>query len=202
MRIIDASFTRSVTEIGQRKQISLPEACFIGRSNVGKSSLLNTLAARKIARTGGTPGVTRLINLYTIVWERGGRRGSALFSDFPGFGYSKVSKDLYEGWQAMVEGYMARNEWVRRVLWVFDIRRTFDRLDMMLLDWLRANRLEFSLVLTKADKEGRGASLQKKHAFQAMLGREDVFVFSSRDGYGRSELLLHIGLSLTDKSTY
>jgi GTP-binding protein len=201
MRIIDASFTRSVTEIGQRKQIGLPEVCFIGRSNVGKSSLLNTLAARKIARTGGTPGVTRLINLYTIVWERGGRRGSALFSDFPGFGYSKVSKDLYEGWQAMVEGYVVRNEWVRRALWVFDIRRTFDRLDMMLLDWLKANRLEFSLVLTKADKEGRGASLQKKHAFQAMLGREDVFVFSSRDGYGKSDLLLHIGLSLTEKST-
>src|SRR5208283_352623 len=70
MRIIDASFTRSVTEIGQRKQIALPEVCFVGRSNVGKSSLLNTLAARKIARTGGTPGVTRLINLYTIVLER------------------------------------------------------------------------------------------------------------------------------------
>ena len=76
MRIIDASFTRSVTEIGQRKQIALPEVCFIGRSNVGKSSLLNTLAGRKIARTGGTPGVTRLINLYTIAWERGGRRGA------------------------------------------------------------------------------------------------------------------------------
>ena len=74
------------------------------------------------------------------------------------------------------------------MLWVFDIRRTFDRLDVMLLDWLKANRLEFSLVLTKADKEGRGASLQKKQAFQAMLGREEVFLFSSKDGYGKSEL--------------
>ncbi len=197
MRIIDASFTRSVTEIGQRRQISLPEICFVGRSNVGKSSLLNTLAARKIARTGGTPGVTRLINLYTIVWERQGRRRSALFSDFPGFGYSKVERGMYEGWQAMVEGYMTRNEWVKRVLWIFDIRRTFDRLDMMLLEWLRDQRLEFSLVLTKADKEGRGALLQKRQAFQAMLGSADVFVFSSRDGYGKSELLTHIGLSLT-----
>ena len=196
MRIIDATFTRSVTEIGQRRQIGLPEVCFIGRSNVGKSSLLNTLTGRKIARTGGTPGVTRLINLYTIVWESGGRRGSALFSDFPGFGYSKVSQGVYEGWQAMVENYMARNEWVKRALWVFDTRRTFDRLDVMLLDWLRESRLEFSLVLTKADKEGRGASLQKKKAFQAMLGREDVFLFSSKDGYGKSELLGHIGLSL------
>jgi GTP-binding protein len=201
MRIIDASFARSVTEIGQRKLISLPEVCFFGRSNVGKSSLLNTLAARKIAKTGGTPGVTRLINLYTIVWERGGRRGSALFSDFPGFGYSKVSRNLYEGWQAMVESYMAGNEWVRRALWVFDIRRTFDRLDMMLLDWLRAHRLEFSLVLTKADKEARGVSLQKKQAFQTLLGREEVFLFSAKDGYGKRELLLHIGPSLTEKST-
>jgi GTP-binding protein len=163
---------------------------------VGKSSLLNTLAGRKIARTGAAPGVTRLINLYEIAWERKGRRRSALFSDFPGFGYSKVSQGTYEGWRAMVEGYMTRNEWVRRVLWVFDIRRTFDDLDSMLLEWLRANQFEFSLVLTKADKEGRGASLQKRDALRRLLGCEEVFLFSSRGGYGRSELLLHIALSL------
>ena len=196
MRIIDAKFTRSVTRAEERKQLALPEICFIGRSNVGKSSLLNTLAGRKIARTGGTPGVTRLINLYEIAWEREGRRKSVLFSDFPGFGYSKVSQGMYEGWQAMVEGYMTRNEWVRRVLWVFDIRRTFDGLDVMLLEWLRAKQFEFSLVLTKADKAGRGASLEKAEDMRRMLGGVEVFLFSSKGGDGRSELLLHIARSL------
>jgi GTP-binding protein len=196
MRIIDAGFLRSVTGIGQRRPLALPEVCFVGRSNVGKSSLLNALAARKIARTGATPGVTRLINLYTITWEGEGRRGRAILSDFPGFGYSKVSQGMYEGWQAMVEGYMAGNEWIRRVLWVFDMRRDFDRLDAMLLEWLRARGLGFSLILTKADKVSRGASLERQRAFRRSLGQEEVFVFSSKDGYGRKEVLFHVARAL------
>jgi GTP-binding protein len=196
MRIIDAGFLRSVTGIDQRRPLALPEVCFVGRSNVGKSSLLNALAARKIARTGATPGVTRLINLYTITWEGEGRRGRAILSDFPGFGYSKVSQGMYEGWQAMVEGYMAGNEWIRRVLWVFDMRRDFDRLDAMLLEWLRARGLGFSLILTKADKVSRGASLERQRAFRRSLGQEEVFVFSSKDGYGRKEVLFHVARAL------
>ncbi len=192
MRIIDAKFAKSVADLSQRKQIDLPEICLIGRSNVGKSSLLNTLAGRKIARTGGTPGVTRLINLYEIAWEREGRKKQFLFSDFPGFGYSKVSQGMYEGWQSMVEGYMTGNERLRLALWIFDIRRTFDNLDLMLLEWLRVKGIKFSLVLTKADKEGRGASLQKRELFRRALAGEDVLLFSSKDGAGKSELLSHI----------
>jgi GTP-binding protein len=198
MRIIDAAFVRSVTGMGQRSHLApLPEVCFVGRSNVGKSSLLNTLAARKIARTGATPGVTRLINLYAITWEGEGTRGRAIFSDFPGFGYSKVSQGVYEGWQAMVEGYMAGNGSIRRVLWVFDVRRELDRLDGMLLEWLRARGLGFSLVLTKADKVTRGAARERQRNFQRILGQEEVFVFSSKDGYGRKEVLFHMARALS-----
>ncbi len=196
MRIVDASFVRSVTGVEQRKAIQLPEICFVGRSNVGKSSLLNTLASRKIARTGNTPGATRLINLYNIRCEWEGRRREAIFSDFPGFGYSKVSKGVYQNWQAMVEEYMKGNEWIRRVLWAFDIRRDFDGLDEMLLEWLKENSLAFSLVLTKADKEGRGRALQAMQTFQRKLDSEDVFLFSSKDGNGRKELLAHITRSI------
>ena len=174
----------------------MPEICFVGRSNVGKSSLLNTLASRKIARTGSTPGATRLINLYNVRCEWEGRKREAIFSDFPGFGYSKVSKGIYQNWQAMVEGYMKDNEWIRRVLWAFDIRRAFDGLDQMLLEWLKGNGLAFSLVLTKADKEGRGWALQTRQAFQQRLGSDDVFLFSSKDGSGRQELLAHIARSI------
>jgi GTP-binding protein len=193
MRIIDARFLKSLTKAGDRKGISLPEICFVGRSNVGKSSLLNALVARKIARTGSTPGATRLINLYGVRSESNGRRNEMIFSDFPGFGYSKVSKGIYENWQAMVEGYMIGNEWIRRVFWAFDIRRSFDDLDRMLLEWLNDNGLAFSLVLTKADKEGRDGQARALLSFQRLLGMEDVFLFSAKDGSGRKELLAHIG---------
>jgi GTP-binding protein len=192
MRIIDAGFLKSLTGIDQRKSIHVPEICFVGRSNVGKSSLLNSLAMRRIARIGSVPGATRLINLYNITYELEGRKREAIFSDFPGFGYSKVAKTVYENWQNMVEDYMIGNEWIRQVLWVFDIRRDFDDLDRMLLEWLGENGLHFSLVLTKADKEGRSRSIQKKQALQRMLGDVDIFVSSSKDGYGRKEILHHI----------
>jgi len=96
----------------------------------------------------------------------------------------------------MVEGYVAGNEWIKRVLWVFDIRRDPDRLDAMLLRWLQAEGLPFSLVLTKADKVGRIRSLQKKELFRRMPGFAEVLLFSSKDGYGRNELLSHIVSSL------
>ena len=193
MRIIDARFLKSLTKAGDRKGISLPEICFVGRSNVGKSSLLNALVGRKTAKTGSTPGATRLINLYGVRSESNGRRNEMIFSDFPGFGYSKVSKGIYENWQAMVEGYMIGNEWIRRVFWAFDIRRSFDDLDRMLLEWLNDNGLAFSLVLTKADKEGRDGQARALLSFQRLLGMEDVFLFSAKDGSGRKELLAHIG---------
>jgi GTP-binding protein len=193
MRIIDASFLKSLAKAGDRKGISLPEICFVGRSNVGKSSLLNALVGRKIARTGSTPGATRLINLYGVRSESNGRRSEMIFSDFPGFGYSKVSKGIYENWQAMVEGYMIGNGWIRRVFWAFDIRRSFDDLDRMLLEWLNDNGLAFSLVLTKADKEGREGRARARRSFQQLLGMEEVFPFSATDGLGRKDLLDHIG---------
>jgi GTP-binding protein len=196
MRILDAAFVRSITSIHQRRGLPDREVCFVGRSNVGKSSLLNSLSTRKIARTGSTPGATRLINLYRVVLEEEGRRKEAVFSDFPGFGYSKVARSVYESWQGMIEGYMTGNEAIRQVLWAFDVRRDFDHLDDALLEWLEEHRLPFSLVLTKADKEGRGKSLQKKHVLQRIVGEKPIFVFSSKDGAGRKELLAHIAQSL------
>jgi GTP-binding protein len=196
MRIIDAGFLKSLTEINQRKGVTGPEVCFVGRSNVGKSSLLNSLSMRKMARTGSTPGATRLINLYHIKYELAGRKRDAIFSDFPGFGYSKVARTVYENWQNMVEGYMVGNDSIQRVLWVFDVRRDFDELDQTLLIWLRQNGFPFSLVLTKADKEGKSRSFQKKQTLERVIGAEPIFIFSAKDGSGRKELLAHIAESI------
>jgi GTP-binding protein len=196
MRIIDGAFLKSVTEIGQRRGLPVPEVCFIGRSNVGKSSLINTLAARKIARTSSTPGATRLINLYNMRIETQGIKKNVIFSDFPGFGYSKVSKGVFHNWQAMIEDYMTRNEWIRHIVWVFDIRRDFDQLDHMLLDWLGTNRFAFSLVLTKADKEGRNRSAARKQQLQRTVALQEIIVFSSKDGCGKKDVLARIEKAL------
>ena len=196
MRVIQADFLRSITSVEQRRGLVLPEICFVGRSNVGKSSLINSLSSRKIAKTGSTPGATRLINLYRIRYEMNDQKQEALFSDFPGFGYSKVARTVYQNWQQMIEGYMTGNEMIRRVLWVFDVRRDFDELDRMLLSWLRDKGLPFSLVVTKADKEGRGRSMQKKQTLQKTVGDAAVLIYSSKDGSGKDELLAHIAQSL------
>jgi len=196
MRIIQADFLRSITSVEQRGDLAIPEICFIGRSNVGKSSLINSLSSRRIAKTGSTPGATRLINLYRVRYEMNGQKQEALFSDFPGFGYSKVARTVYENWQQMVEGYMTGNTLIRHVLWAFDVRRDFDELDRMLLSWLRDKGLPFSLVVTKADKEGRGRSMQKRQTIQKTLGDAAVFIYSSKDGSGKAELLAHIAESL------
>ena len=169
-----------------------PEICFIGRSNVGKSSMINKLLAQRIARTSSTPGATQVINLYEVLYEHGRQRQRIIFSDFPGFGYSKVSKKIYRGWEAMIENYINANKLIKRLIWVYDVRRKIDETDNMLIDWMSDNNLDFTLVLTKIDKVSRNDVYAKRLIFEKLFGDGRVFVFSSKDGYGRIELLSHI----------
>jgi GTP-binding protein len=195
MRIVDAAFVKSVTDVEQTKGIQDTEVCFIGRSNVGKSSLINSLVARKIARTSSTPGATRLINLYRIKCETGGAKKDVLFSDFPGFGYSKVAKTVYENWEHMIDNYVKGNQRIRHILWLFDVRRDVDDLDEMVQVWLDHNGLAYSLVLTKIDKESRGRYLQKRQQLQRSMGEKDILLYSAKDGTGKKELLAHLSRS-------
>jgi GTP-binding protein len=192
MKILDAGFIRGVMGPAGRGTEELPEICFIGRSNVGKSSLINGLTGRKIARTSSTPGATRAINLYRVMYEFEGNRRSVLFSDFPGFGYSKVSRSTYKAWQGLIERYILENPWIKRILWVYDVRRDPDRLDEMLVEWLFDQGLQFSLVVTKIDKEGLNFATAKKRVLSRAFGNEAVFLFSAKEGYGRTEILSHI----------
>lgn len=196
MRILDAEFVKSVVRFEAGRGPAFPEVCFVGRSNVGKSSMLNTVVNRKIAKTSSTPGATRLINLYRVRLEWKGAERQALFSDFPGFGYSKVSKATYQSWQTMVETYVSTNPHIRRVIWLLDVRRDMDELDRMLLEWLDHLETPFTLVLTKADKEGPGYLSSKKSTYANLVGGERVFGFSARTGYGKRELLAHLAESL------
>ncbi|OPY77917.1 MAG: putative GTP-binding protein EngB [Syntrophorhabdus sp. PtaU1.Bin153] len=192
MKIISAEYLTSIAAGGGKKTGDLPEVCFIGRSNVGKSSLINRLAMQKIARTSSTPGATKTINLYRIQYEFSGSRERVIFSDFPGFGYSRVSKDTYRGWETMIDRYIGENKFIRHLVWAFDIRRDFDALDETVLEWIGLKGLPYSLVLTKSDKEGRGYSVRKKDLLSRYLRTDTIFVFSAKDGSGRKELLTHI----------
>lgn len=198
MKILNAEYVTSVVDPEKRKFGDLPEISFIGRSNVGKSSLINKLVTQKVARTSSTPGATKVVNLYKIYYEFNGLRKWVFFSDFPGFGYSKVSKSTYFGWEAMIDGYISGNSSIQRLVWAFDVRRDPDTLDRTVLDWIRFSRIPFCLVLTKCDKEGRGFGLSKRELFKKKFETNDVFLFSAKDGYGKKDLLSHLLTTLAD----
>ncbi len=192
MKIISSNFFKAITFFDGRNVINLPEIAFIGRSNVGKSSAINRLLMQKVARTSSTPGRTRAINLYRVECEIKNTKRSFIISDFPGFGYSKVSREIYQGWQQMIESYIVRNANIRRIIWLYDVRREFDELDKMLIEWLQDNSLPFAFVVTKIDKVGRNETASKKATFSKVFGPENVYVFSAKSGDGRRELLSHI----------
>jgi GTP-binding protein len=192
MRILNAEYVKGTLELENRGMSNIPEVCFIGRSNVGKSSMINTLVMQKVARTSSTPGATRMVNLYKIFYEFKGIKKWVLFSDFPGFGYSRVAKSTYMSWKKIIERYIMGNKFIRRLIWIFDVRRDMDALDEMLMEWIKDRGIDFTLVLTKIDKESRQNVAKKRDLFMKIFGDDKVFVFSSKDGYGRKELLSHI----------
>lgn len=198
MKILNAEYLTTVVAPHEGKFGELSEICFIGRSNVGKSSLINRLVMHKIARTSSTPGATKAINLYKIHYEVDGFRKWILFSDFPGFGYSKVAKSTYRSWESMVDRYISENSSIQRLVWAFDVRREPDVLDTTVLQWIRFCCIPFCLVLTKCDKEGRSFGLRKRELFRKQFETDDVFLFSAKDGYGKEELLSYLITTLAN----
>lgn len=192
MRILTSEYLKTIVKPEKREFSEIPEICFIGRSNVGKSSLINRLVMHKIARTSSTPGATKAINIYRILYEYRGARSWVIFSDFPGFGYSKVARSTYHGWESMIDTYITENQSIQKIAWAFDIRRDPDTLDKTVLEWIQYSRLPFCLILTKSDKEGRSYGLKKREALKKEFQTNDIFVFSSKDGYGREEVLSHL----------
>jgi GTP-binding protein len=127
----------------------LPEVAFLGRSNVGKSSLLNRLVARKrLARTSRTPGKTRLLHFYQV--ERPGRE--LLLVDLPGYGYARTSKSERASWQGLIEGYLERREALRAAVLLQDLRRDPSEDETLLLGWLCERKIPSLVALTKIDK--------------------------------------------------
>ncbi|MCK9228733.1 MAG: ribosome biogenesis GTP-binding protein YihA/YsxC [Syntrophorhabdaceae bacterium] len=197
MRILEAKYIKGASSVRQLDlRDDIPEVSFIGRSNVGKSSLINALATQRVARTSSRPGATRIINIYNVLYESRGKRGTMLFSDFPGFGYAKVSRAMAVSWQGMVEGYLAKNNRIKAIIWLLDVRRDFDELDEMLLEWLILKELPFSPILTKVDKENQGNISRKVRSFEQFFEGRKAILFSAKTGRGKKELLAYIDTAI------
>jgi len=184
MKVTSAEFIKSAVDPSQYPHDLLPEVAFVGRSNVGKSSLINTLVNRKrLARTSNTPGRTQLVNFFLV-------NKKFSFVDLPGYGYAKVPVSVKRGWKAMVEGYLEGRKNLRLVVMILDIRREPSADDAMLIQWLRSNLVEIVFVLTKADKFSRSRvnMSRRKIGEYLRVSYEELIPFSARTRYGKDEI--------------
>jgi GTP-binding protein len=166
-------------EFAQLPPEAAPEIALAGRSNVGKSSLINNLVGSKIARISATPGQTRTLNFYAA--------GGLVLVDLPGFGYAAVPHAQRRLWQPAVEGYLKKRHSLRGVVCVVDGRRGLQAEELDLLAFLSHHKLPFCVVLTKADKLKRGEKTKAVRTVTEELGAEPV-LFSARTGEGREVL--------------
>jgi len=170
---------------GWRPDSSLPEVAFAGRSNVGKSSLLNTLVRRKsFARVSRTPGRTREINFFRV-------NNTFVLVDLPGYGYARISKAKKAEWRPMIESYLRRTTQLRGLVLLLDIRREPSDDDRAMLDFLAELGVPTIVALTKADKLTKTDAREKVAEVSRMLALEpdQVIQFSAQSGDGRVELL-------------
>lgn len=170
MNFQQAKFITSAPSLEECPSPHYPEICFAGRSNVGKSSLINKLTNKtSMARTSNTPGKTRLINYYKVAKK-------IYFTDLPGFGYAKVSKEEREQWGQNIRDYLLERPTLRLVLHLVDIRHEPSDLDEEFFYWLGMNRLPFGVILTKADKLSNNKQAQSKARLKRILDEMNIEV--------------------------
>lgn len=184
MLIKSAEFVTSAVLDKQYPPEDLPEFAFAGRSNVGKSSLINTLVSRKrLVLTSSTPGKTRLINFFRV-------NGAYMFVDLPGYGFARVPEAERRKWRPMIERYLSERKNLKAVVVILDIRRTPSEDDQQLLDWLERHEIASIPVVTKIDKLPKTA--QAKHFLlisdTLKINPSDWVLFSSKSRQGRDTL--------------
>jgi GTP-binding protein len=181
----EVSFVTSAFQPEQFPPPDRPEVAFAGRSNVGKSSLINTLVERRnLAKISARPGRTRSINFFLV-------HHSFYLADLPGYGYAAVSRTVRQNWKHLVEAYLTRRPNLGAVVVIIDIRRGPGDADRELLNWLRAYEIQMVIVLTKADKLSRGRVKQRADFISRQLEEGRLYpllTFSAKTGQGKGEL--------------
>ena len=181
MRYDKAEFKAAYGTFGQLPPSDLPEIAFAGRSNVGKSSLLNKLFGRKnLARVSSVPGKTITINFYQV--------DEYNFVDLPGYGYAKVAKTEKDRWAEMMEGYFNSDRNIKLVVQLVDMRHPPTKDDIMMMEFLQASGYEFIVVMTKADKlkkkKDYNERIEKSKQEMSFLPEDRIIPFSSENGQG------------------
>jgi GTP-binding protein len=198
MRVL-ARFMASATDVAYFPAPSLPEVAFLGRSNVGKSSVINSLVGSKLARTSSTPGRTRSINFFEVRWP-GKPRPEVIFADLPGYGYAKVSRELSREWPQFIEPYLNDRPTLALCLALIDINVPPQESDRQLLNFLSSSNRDFLLVATKSDRLSNSqlsnAMARMKQAYPAAT----VVAFSAKTGAGRDDVWRKIRQSVAEFS--
>ena len=188
MIVKSAEFITSAVKPQQYPPADLPEIAFAGRSNVGKSSLINTLVnRRRLVKTSSTPGRTQLINFFAI-------NQAFRFVDLPGYGYAKVPAGVRRQWGPMIETYLTQRRCLRGLILIVDIRRTPGQEEEKLRHWLDHHGIACRIVATKADKLSRNKQIRPARQIAAKLALADdaLVLFSAKSGLGLTAVWDHI----------
>ncbi len=206
--IIRAKYVASAVRADQYPQPALIEAAFIGRSNVGKSSLINSLCRRNgLARVSSTPGKTQTINFYELQAKRvidgEDERADFYLVDLPGYGFAKTNHNNKDQWSGFISKYLSGSENLGVVCQLIDIRHKPMASDMECFEWLRDCGLRVQVVLTKADKLSKNAAMAQKALFKREMGLSDdeIITYSSTQHTMRSELIARIMNALAANGT-
>lgn len=184
MIIKSAKFVKSAAKSSQYPPAVLPEIAFSGRSNVGKSSLINILVNRKhLVKTSSTPGRTQLINFFVI-------NETFSFVDLPGYGYARVPKSIKKNWGPMIETYFSTRETLKGVVFIMDIRRMPDQKELNLIDWFNYFNIYSILILTKADKLSKTKQINQHLSIAKALSvdKKELILFSAKSRQGKDAI--------------
>ena len=186
MRVL-ARFMASATDVAHFPAPTLPEIAFLGRSNVGKSSVINSLIGTKLARTSSTPGRTRSINFFEVRWA-GKPRPEVIFADLPGYGYAKISREVSQEWPQFIEPYMNERPTLALCLALIDINVPPQESDRQLLDFLNSSNRDFILVATKSDRLSNNQLSNAMNRLKEAYPGAAAIAFSAKSGAGRDEV--------------
>jgi len=180
MKVVSTEFIKSATDPAHYPGEGLPDIAFVGRSNVGKSSLINSIVNRKnLARISNTPGRTQLINFFKV-------NNEFFLVDLPGYGFAKAPDSIKRKWGPMIETYLKEREVLRLVIVILDVRREPSKEDLALVSWLRFYRIPYLFILTKVDKISRNQAKNRQGIVKKLLGvTEDSILFSAKTGQGK-----------------